>query len=117
MEKERLSETPLPVIRALRKLGEDIRAARLRRRIPVALLAERASISRMTLSKIEKGDGGVSFRNYATVLFSLGLIERLSDVAAPRFDSVGLELEEENLPKRIRFPRQLKAVKPRSGGV
>ena len=51
---------PVPVIRALRKLGHDIRDARRRRRIPVAILAERASISRMTLNKIEKGDAGVS---------------------------------------------------------
>ena len=54
---------PIPVTRALRKLGHDIRDARRRRRIPVAILAERASISRMTLNKVEKGDPGVSRRN------------------------------------------------------
>ena len=45
---------PITVARALRKLGHDIRNARRRRRIPVAILAERASISRMTLNKIDK---------------------------------------------------------------
>ena len=72
---------PVPVIRALRKLGHDIRDARRRRRIPVAILAERASISRTTLSRIEKGDPSASLGNYATVLFSLGMAERLADVA------------------------------------
>ena len=46
---------PVPVARALRKLGHDIRDARRRRRIPVTILAERASVSRMTLNKAEKG--------------------------------------------------------------
>jgi transcriptional regulator with XRE-family HTH domain len=94
------------VTRALRKLGHDIRDARRRRRIPVAILAERASISRMTLNKVEKGDSGVSVRAYATVLFSLGMADRLADVADPRHDSVGLALEEERLPQRIRLRRQ-----------
>lgn len=97
---------PLPVRRALHKLGADIRDARLRRRIPTALMAERASISRTTLHKIEKGDSGVSLGNYATVLFVLGLSERLTDLADVRTDTVGLTLEEENLPKRIRRPQK-----------
>jgi hypothetical protein len=97
---------PIPVVRALRKLGEDIRNARRRRRIPVELLAQRASIARMTLHKIERGDAGVALGNYSAVLFSLGMLDRLADVADPRHDSVGLELEEENLPKRIRLPRR-----------
>ena len=104
---------PIPVARALRKLGHDIRDARRRRRIPVALLSERASISRMTLNKIEKGDPGVSFGRYATVLFSLGMAGRLADVADPRHDAIGRELEEEHLPQRIRLPRQQKRNKPK----
>jgi len=99
---------PIPVRRALRKLGQDIRDARLRRRIPTAVMAERASISRTTLNKIEKGDPGVSLGNYANVLFVLGMAERLGDLADVRTDVVGLELEEERLPQRIR-------KSPRSG--
>jgi transcriptional regulator with XRE-family HTH domain len=94
---------PIPVARALRKLGRDIREARLRRRIPVALLAERASISRTTLNKVENGEAGVSFGAYATVLFSLGMLDRLTDLADPRHDGVGLTLEAERLPQRIRL--------------
>src|SRR6202522_1131969 len=84
------SRKPVPVTRALRKLGHDIRDARRRRRIPVAILAQRASISRTTLNKLEKGDPGVSLGSYATVLFVLGMVDRIADVADPKHDAVGL---------------------------
>jgi len=98
--------TPIPVKRALRKLGQDLRDARKRRRIPMQLAAERAGISRATLSKIEKGDYGVALGAYAKVLFILGMINRLTDLADPTKDELGLGLEAENLPKRIRFSRK-----------
>ena len=101
---------PIPVKRILHKLGHDIRDARRRRRIQVAIMAERASISRTTLSKVEKGDPGVSMGTYATVLFALGMAERLADLADPRNDAVGLELEGEQLPKRIRRSRKRRAT-------
>lgn len=99
---------PIPVRRALRKFGADIRDARRRRRIPTAMMAERVSISRMTLNKVEKGDPGVAFGAYAKVLFALGMTERLAELADAKHDSVGLRLEDEILPKRIRIPRAKK---------
>jgi transcriptional regulator with XRE-family HTH domain len=93
---------PIPVTRALRKLGHDIKDARRRRRIPMAIAAERASISKPTLIRVERGDPNVSIASYATVLYVLGMGDRLGDLAAPKNDPVGLQLEEENLPKRIR---------------
>jgi len=95
-------DLPLPVRRLLRKLGADIRTARLRRRIPTKIMAERASVSRMTLHKAEKGDPGVSLGNYATILFVLGLHDGLGDLADFKNDPVGQDLEEESLPQRIR---------------
>ncbi len=97
---------PIPVTRALRKLGLDIRDARRRRRIPAEIAAARASISRTTLVKIEKGEPGVAIGSYAIVLFVLGLTDRLADLADPRNDAVGLQLEEEHLPQRISRPRK-----------
>lgn len=82
-----------------------MRDARKRRRIPTALLAERAFISRTTLAKIERGDPGVSMGNYASVLSALGLIERMGELADVRFDTLGLDLEAERLPRRIRLPK------------
>jgi transcriptional regulator with XRE-family HTH domain len=97
---------PLPVKRALDKLGDDIRSARIRRRIPTAIMAARAFITRSTLLKVERGDPSVSLGIYATVLFVLGLTSRIADLADARSDDVGLQLDEEKLPKRIRLPRQ-----------
>ena len=110
------SPLPIPVIRAVRKLGQDIRDARRRRRIPAAILAERASISRTTLNKIEKGDAGVYIGNYAAVLFALGLVDRIADLADATHDRVGRELEEEQLPERIRLSRPGKERKPPKAG-
>ena len=69
------------------------------------LASERASISRTTLTKIEKGDEGVSIVAYAKVFFILGMIDRLNELMDIRFDKFGLMLEAEDLPKRIRIPR------------
>jgi transcriptional regulator with XRE-family HTH domain len=93
---------PIPATRALRKLGHDIKDARRRRRIAIAIVAERASISKPTLLRIERGDHRVSIGGYATVLFVLGMTERLANLADSRNDAVGLQLEEERLPQRIR---------------
>lgn len=103
-----IKNTPIPVKRTLKKLGQDLRDARKRRRITMELAAERAGISRATLTKIEKGDDGVSLGAYAKTLFILGMIERLAELADPKFDRLGLGLEADNLPKRIRIPRHEK---------
>lgn len=68
----------------------------------MSLLAERASISRTTLSKIEKGNPQVSLESYAIVIFVLGMIDRLADLVDVKYDELGLTLEEEHLPQRIR---------------
>ena len=47
--------TPIPVTRLLKILGNDIKVARIRRRITSELMAQRIGISRITLAAIEKG--------------------------------------------------------------
>ena len=94
---------PLPVKRALAKLGADIKSARLRRRISTVLMAERAFISRSTLQKVEHGDPSVSLGVYATILFILGVSDRIGELVDASTDSLGLQLEEERLPKRVRI--------------
>ncbi|KRE11454.1 XRE family transcriptional regulator [Bosea sp. Root483D1] len=98
-----VSPLPIPAKRALRKLGQDIRDARKRRRIPMELMAERARISRSTLTKVEKGDESVALGIYASVLFALGLVEGLGNLADPATDAVGRSIEERNLPVRVRL--------------
>lgn len=87
--------------RALKKVGNDLRDARRRRRISTTTLAERARISRATLYRIEKGDSGVSISSYTAVIFALGLIDQLKDAFDARHDAVGLGLEAEQMPKNI----------------
>lgn len=97
------SNTPLPVLRALRKLGRDISLARRKRRIPMALLSQRASIARSTLSKIEKGDAGVNIGAYAKVIFVMGMLDQIANLMDSTIDKKGQNYMEEDLPKRIRF--------------
>ena len=68
-------------------------------------MAERAFISRSTLVRVEKGDPGVSLGIYASVLFVLGMADRLGDIVDAARDPIGLSLEEERLPRRIRSAR------------
>jgi len=99
------SPPPLAVRRALRRLGADIRRARLRRRLPQAVVADRALTSRQTVARMEKGDWRVAMGTWASVLFALGLLDGLAELAAPEGDVTGMALEDERLPQRARLPR------------
>ena len=105
-----LSNSTLPVIarKALAKLGADIVVARKKRRISTASMAERAFLSRSTLARIEKGDPTVSMGAYLSVLGILGLANHLGQVADRTRDTLGLDLDEEQLPQRIRSGSQVK---------
>ena len=91
------------VEKSLKKLGADIRSARIRRQLKQSLVAERAGISINTLSKVEKGDAGVSIAVVANVLFALGFGTPFSDMVSQVNDRVGLMLDEERLPRRVRY--------------
>ena len=96
---------PAAVRRALRKLGADIHDARRRRRLPMAVVAERAFTSRSTLQKVEAGDTNVSIGIYAGVLQALGLLDGLSQIADIGNDPVGQALASAELPKHVHLKR------------
>ncbi|MBC2775413.1 helix-turn-helix domain-containing protein [Rhizobium sp. AQ_MP] len=96
---------PLAVRRALRKLGADIHDARRRRKLPMAVVAERAFTSRSTLQRVEAGDTSVSIGIYAGVLHALGLLDGLGQIADISHDPVGQALASANLPKHIHLKR------------
>jgi len=96
---------PAAVRRILRKLGADIQDARRRRRLPMAVVAERAFTSRSTLQRIEAGDANVGIGIYAAVLLALGLLEDLGEIADISRDRVGQALATADLPKRVRIRR------------
>lgn len=101
-----MTNLPIPAIKALQKLGQDINDARRRRRITIQLMAERAGLSRSTIGKIEKGDSTTAIGNYSAVLFVLGMEKRLADLVDSVHDLVGRRLEDEKLPLRVRIPHR-----------
>ena len=102
---------PRAARQALVKLGADIAVARKKRRISTVSMAERAFISRGTLYKVERGAPSVSMGIYATVLAILGLADRLAQAADRRIDSLGLDIEEDRLPRKVR-PRRRTPTPP-----
>ena len=89
----------------LNQMGEQIRLARLRRHLSAELVAERAGISRMTLSNIEKGSPSVAIGSYAAVLHALnGMDMELLLVA--KDDELGRKLQDLELPTRRRAPKK-----------
>jgi DNA-binding XRE family transcriptional regulator len=97
--------TLLPSVeRRLVQMGEQIKLARLRRRISVKLAAERANISRSTLWAIEKGSPSVSMGAYVQVLLAIGIVDDVLLIA--KDDVLGRKLQDLNLPVRKRAPKR-----------
>ncbi len=96
--------TLLPSIeRILAEFGERVRAARLRRKLTTAMVAERAGISRPTLRQAEQGMGSVSLSAYAQILLALNLENDLTLLA--KDDELGRHLQDIELPQRVRPKR------------
>ena len=91
----------------LSQMGEQIRLARLRRHLPSELVAERAGVSRQTVTAIEKGSISVAIGAYAAVLHALGGLEQDLLLIA-KDDDLGRKLQDLDLPQRQRAPRQRK---------
>ena len=89
----------------LAQMGEQIRLARLRRKLSLELVAERAGISRATLISIEKGTPTVSIGSYAAVLHALNNMD--SDLLLiAKDDEFGRKLQDQALPTRRRAPKK-----------
>lgn len=96
------STLPLPVERAIKKLGVDISLARRRRHISQASLAERMGASLSTVRRIEKGDARVPMHFFGRALYVFGEIQALERLLDTPNDEIGLTLMDERLPKRVR---------------
>ena len=92
--------------KSLKQLGENIRLARLRRRLSSSLVAERAGMTRPTLRAIERGEPSASIGAYASVLMSLGLEKDLWQIA--NNDELGRKLQDAGIPVKSRSPRKNK---------
>ena len=97
----------LPSLRkVLKEFGENIKLARLRRKLSAEQVAERANIARSTLWLIEKGSPSVAMGAYIQVLLVLGLEKDLLKVAAD--DKLGRKLQDAKLIVKERAPKKLK---------
>ena len=103
MKREKYALLPR-LTKILEELGEDIKLARLRRRLSTEQVAERAGISRSTLWQIEKGMPNVSMGYYAQVLFVLGLEKSLSNMVAD--DVLGRKLQDAEILVKKRAPKK-----------
>ena len=81
--------------KVLDDLGENIKLARLRRKLNTTQVSERAGISRATLWQIEKGTPTVAMGAYFQVLFVLGLEKDFLKLGAD--DELGRKLQDAGL--------------------
>ena len=79
----------------LKRLGERLRGERKRQRVTATAAAESAGVSRVTLHRIERGEGSVAMGAWAAVVDALGLVLDMSGVPA--------EATTPALPTRIRI--------------
>ena len=90
--------------RILSEIGENIKLARLRRKLSAGQIAERANISRRTLLSIEKGAPTVSIGSYLLVLQVLGLEKDFLQIA--KDDELGRKLQDAKLSTGLRAPKK-----------
>jgi transcriptional regulator with XRE-family HTH domain len=85
-------------------LGENLRLARLRRKLSTGRVAERAGISRPTLVQIEKGEPTVAIGNYMKVLAVMGLEKDIALLG--KDDLLGRKLQDADLTVKERAPKK-----------
>jgi len=90
--------------RILKELGDNIKLARLRRKLSSEQVAERAGMSRSTLIKIEMGHPGVGIGHYLGVLKVLGLEKDFLQLA--KDDELGRKLQDAKLIIKERAPKR-----------
>jgi transcriptional regulator with XRE-family HTH domain len=100
------NDPPAPIVRVLRGVADDLTTWRKLRGLTQAQLADRAGVSRDTLARLERGDGGVSMEKLLRVLRVLGILDSLSAALDPYATDVGRLRSDERLPQRVR-PRDL----------
>ena len=101
--------TPLPVKRALREVADDLTTWRKLRNLTQIQVAERAGVSRDTVARFERGDGGISFESLLRILRALGLLDVVPHALDPYESDVGRLRSDEQLPARVR-PRNLGGI-------
>lgn len=100
------SPIPLPVERAMVRVGKSIALARRRRQLSQEALAERIGASVNTVRRMESGHPGTALQHLARALQVFGELDKFENLMDTAGDAVGLALMDENLPQRVRSPRR-----------
>lgn len=95
MEKRNIVLLP-KTIEILSQMGEQIKMARLRRKLSAELVAERAGVSRTTLWSVEKGSPSVAIGAYAAILHALNNMDNDLLLVA-KDDELGRKLQDLSL--------------------
>jgi DNA-binding XRE family transcriptional regulator len=101
---------PPRLSRSLTKFGHDLAIARRKRRLTTEMMSERIGVSKNTYLRAEKGDPTVSFATYAMALFVLGFGDVFADLIDASKDEIGLAIDQQRLPKRIRIKKRPQAL-------
>jgi transcriptional regulator with XRE-family HTH domain len=96
------------VSRLLNEVGMHLKLARLRRKYSSETVAQRAGITRRTLSKVEQGDPGVALGVYARVMQVLRLEGDLALLGAD--DELGRKLQDAGITPKLRAPKRTSAA-------
>jgi transcriptional regulator with XRE-family HTH domain len=83
---------PFAVEDAVRKLGANIRTARLRRNLTMADVAAKLGVSRRVIAEVENGKVTTAIGTYVGMLWAMDLMNSLDQVADPKADEEGLAL-------------------------
>lgn len=94
--------TPPKVTQAASDIGEQLAAWRKLLGLTAQQVAERAGVSRGTVSKVENGDVGVSFGAVLRVARSVGVMGAVVDATDPYLTDLGRARADETLPQRVR---------------
>ena len=89
----------------MKVVGEQIRLARLRRDLSIAQVAERATCSPVTISRVEKGAPTVAIGLYLRVLYALQLDDDILLLAQK--DEIGRGLQDLRLKQRERASKKM----------
>lgn len=100
------TKLPRKLDQKMQIVGEQIRLARLRRNLSIAQIAERATCSPLTVSRIEKGTPTVAIGIYLRVLYALQLDDNILLLA--KEDVIGKALQDLRLKKRERASKKNK---------
>src|SRR4051794_30669928 len=102
-----LTAPPFDVENALKRLGANLRTARLRRNLSLVEVSAKIGVGREAIAEAEHGKPSTSVAVYAALLWAYGLVDQVTEVADPTTDEEGRRLASRRERRNARTPRAL----------